>query len=790
MVSTVQLRVDVSIDISRIQTKESTARVEQFGSMITDVLDVVERIERQNNKDRAAEGLSSNPAATEALPKKVVEVLNDNDIDVGVRVYRELVQELWTSAHSPKAEATKFAGDNAPSIQDAITRGLVSGVFDEIGKREKLITDAYESTFSWVFRRTPVIEAGEYLWSSFPKWLEGDDKSVFWITGKPGSGKSTLMKFILSSNELRRFLEKWAGGFPLHVTSFYAWIAGSDLQKSHLGLMRTVLHQCLQSHPGLASAVAPRRWALFSTLRSYEKQPPWEEWELKESFEYLLSEIVKTHRLAFFIDGLDEFEVSPTQTLALVKEIGARDGIKVCVASRQWREFNDELGTYPVLRMQDLTEGDMMRFVRGTFSLNIGFQEQMQIFADEVESIVLEIVNKSSGVFLWSHLVVKDLSEAFTDGEGLFRLKEILRSLPEDLKDLYTNIWRRMGHRRSSFARLMALFRASEGPLHLLNLWLADGGPQGLTGLDLSVLSVLHLSAIRSQVIRRLDSHTRGILELSKDDIVELLHRTTLDWVKGEEIWSDISSHLDPQFDPLIELIEAEGLLTRWRLAHPDVPGLQHDPERPSKQRIYEVLRYANKVKSSLPNTQRLVQILDEFDKDMADLLSCPRGGVMDKKPHNTDWAYYQGSGCNFLGLAVRYCAVIYVDSKLAARPQLLQASEIQRRSLLDNAIFGHYYNYTEDAGCVPITARIRMVALLLDRGASVGQLPPIRRDYVRTRASRAGDTEDERRDHKYWKEVDRLLSERESALSAREERFARGRFRLLLTLLPCIGHQ
>lgn len=600
------------------------------------------------------------------------------------------------------------------------------------------------------------------------------------------------MKFILSSNELRKFLEKWAAGFPLQVTSFYAWIAGSDLQKSHLGLMRTVLHQCLQSHPELASAVSPRRWALFSTLRSYEKQPPWEEWELRESFVYLLSEIVKTHRLAFFIDGLDEFEMSPAQTLALVKDIGARDGIKICVASRQWREFNDELGKHPVLRMQDLTEGDMMHFVRGTFSSNRGFHEQMQIFPDEVESIIVEIVNKSSGVFLWSYLVVKNLSEAFTDGEGLSRLKEILHCLPEDLKGLYTSIWRRMGHRNRSFARLMALFRASEGPLHLLNLWLADDGPQSLTTLDLFNLSDTRLSGIRSQVIRRLDSHTRGILELSKDDNVELLHRTTLDWAKGEEIWSEISSHLDPHFDPFIELLEAESLMNRRRLENITWP--RRGAATTVTQRIYEVLRYANKIRSSLPNTQRLVQILDNFDKDMEEMWSPSPCEAVGNKTRSSDWPYHQSPGCDFIGLTARYCAVAYIDSKIAVHPRLPQATALRAQSILDDAIFGHHY--TPDAGCVPIEARIRMVAYLLDRGASPGQLQRTRRADVREWAHIGAGTESAMEDQRYWEVVDGLLSEKESASlgynqgssAGKQGGFCKGRFLRLSALLGQIG--
>lgn len=153
--------------------------------------------------------------------------------------------------------------------------------------------------------------------------------------------------------------------------------------------------------------------------------------------------------------------------------------------------------------------------------------------------------------------------EAFTDGEGLVRLSEILRGLPEDIEDLYTNIWRRISKHRQGFARLLTLVKASEGPLNFLNLWLADEGwPQRFTGLDLANISNDRLSSLRSQLMRRLDSRTRGILELSKDDNVELLHRTTLDWANGK-IWSETAAHLGSTFDPAIDLLHSEVLMSR-----------------------------------------------------------------------------------------------------------------------------------------------------------------------------------------------------------------------------------
>jgi len=68
--------------------------------------------------------------------------------------------------------------------------------------------------------------------------------------------------------------------------------------------MRTLLHQSLQENPSLVSIVAPRRWALLTTLRSVVKMPPWQQWEIDETFEALLSQCSKTVKLALFVDGL------------------------------------------------------------------------------------------------------------------------------------------------------------------------------------------------------------------------------------------------------------------------------------------------------------------------------------------------------------------------------------------------------------------------------------------------------------------------------------------------------
>lgn len=78
--------------------------------------------------------------------------------------------------------------------------------FEEIADRHETIAEAHRKTYEWVFhegrpqiytsRHSSTINEPESppQWDNFLKWLQGGG-SMYWITGKPGSGKSTLMKF-------------------------------------------------------------------------------------------------------------------------------------------------------------------------------------------------------------------------------------------------------------------------------------------------------------------------------------------------------------------------------------------------------------------------------------------------------------------------------------------------------------------------------------------------------------------------------------------------------------------
>jgi hypothetical protein len=63
--------------------------------------------------------------------------------------------------------------------------------FHELGSRYHKIAAAHAHTFGWIYSEDPSLN-----WSSQTQWFRDPTKTLYWITGKPASGKSTLMKFI------------------------------------------------------------------------------------------------------------------------------------------------------------------------------------------------------------------------------------------------------------------------------------------------------------------------------------------------------------------------------------------------------------------------------------------------------------------------------------------------------------------------------------------------------------------------------------------------------------------
>lgn len=104
-------------------------------------------------------------------------------------------------------------------------------------------------SFEWVFDRPSI---------GLMPWLH-EGSGVFWISGRPGSGKSTMMKFLHNDPRTSQAIEEsgWKRGARQIRASFFFHHRGTAAQKSFQGLTQSILSQILEQEPKLLTALTP-----------------------------------------------------------------------------------------------------------------------------------------------------------------------------------------------------------------------------------------------------------------------------------------------------------------------------------------------------------------------------------------------------------------------------------------------------------------------------------------------------------------------------------------------------
>lgn len=289
-----------------------------------------------------------------------------------------------------------------------------------LGKSNADIKEAYHGTFDWVFENAS---------HRFLEWL-GSGTGIFWITGKSGSRKSTLIKFIYSHSRIREFLEKWAGSMELLVVYHCFWNTGESSQKSREGFLRSLLFQILSKKP---DRIEP----LWIDKHQDEEPPKGNQWSLQDLsilFRALVDEGSFNARVCVFVDGLDEYDGNPAEIISLLDEIARSPCFKLCVSSRPWLVFEHKFGTSnEKLRLDDLMRNDIKHYVESRLEGNELFNRLSIEDPNKTEEIPRVLVRNADGVFQWAeHMVNLLLQDASYVGSAS-ELLSLARSYPRGL---------------------------------------------------------------------------------------------------------------------------------------------------------------------------------------------------------------------------------------------------------------------------------------------------------------------------------------------------------------------
>ncbi|KLJ08561.1 hypothetical protein EMPG_16009 [Blastomyces silverae] len=286
----------------------------------------------------------------------------------------------------------------------------------------------HDGTFEWIFEK-----------SEFPKWLE-TEKGIFWIQGKPASGKSTLMKFIHQSSDVQRLFERYEPTKESVMLAFYFFLAdNTKKQNSQKGFLCSLLHQFLEVHWELDSS-----YLSDEQLRQKRRPDNWNLAELKRLLFEIVPKATVTKSICVFVDALDECQDDDlTDVIQIIMDL-KRHGLKVCVSSRPEPRILRRLQSVSrILKIEEYTRKDIEKFVAdqfGKFSSNASNlpREDLDLLSDDVAF-------EAAGVFLWAILVSRDICKGIENGDTFTQLEQRLKQVPGDLTALYKQMLERLG---------------------------------------------------------------------------------------------------------------------------------------------------------------------------------------------------------------------------------------------------------------------------------------------------------------------------------------------------------
>ncbi|KAJ5900022.1 hypothetical protein N7495_004766 [Penicillium taxi] len=357
-------------------------------------------------------------------------------------IVKERLQRLVRDAKVKVAE--RFAKDSLYLPQSKIIQScLKSLAFEDIDSRQNKIDIAATGTYSWLLSH-----------ETLTQWTR-QNRGLLWIRGKPGSGKSTLMKYALQ--EIPAVYDVDA-----LVISFFFHGRGHELQKTPLGLYRSLIHQLLKSVSGALTDLVEYFQEQQRTIGEPGDKWNWELQQLQAFLKSSLIRILKTRSVVLCIDALDE--CGEELAVELIKDFddlclslpSTESRFGICFSCREYPILDLREGSTIVLHKEN--KADIAAFVRERFSIS-DIDTEMQE----------EICTRAEGVFLWAYFVIQRLLRMERNGEPKGKIKAEIKRIPQGLGELYHELIQGMKDRPEAL-KLMQWICFSTRPLTTVEL--------------------------------------------------------------------------------------------------------------------------------------------------------------------------------------------------------------------------------------------------------------------------------------------------------------------------------
>ena len=233
------------------------------------------------------------------------------------------------------------------------------------------------------------------------------------------------MKFLLNSYRSR----------PQNKLFFFFNARGAELERSVVGMYRSLLLQLLGSRPALQIAFDAAGFMGWNINDNHA----WTVDSLKQVFEESVCRIGESDSVTCFIDALDECPDTEVRDMVQFFEhltnyvVQKRARSRILFSSRHYPHITIARGLGVVLESRPEHSQDINAYIEGSLRV-------VQDDVDHRKQIMHRIQEKASGVFMWVVLVVDILNTSHDEGRPPELLDKELEKLPDNLHALFQDI--------------------------------------------------------------------------------------------------------------------------------------------------------------------------------------------------------------------------------------------------------------------------------------------------------------------------------------------------------------
>jgi ankyrin repeat protein len=264
---------------------------------------------------------------------------------------------------------------------------------------------------------------------SYNTWI-GNRQGLLWVKGKPGAGKSTLMAFLYDKLDQIEGIQ----------LNFFFTARGSELQRTSLGMFRSLLNQIFVLDDIVRGAVREtyeKRCQLFGHYDEHK----WPQTMLEELLTGAILTSANQKQVRVFVDALDETGAESAQKLASyfhrLSTLAGKEKLplQICISCRHYPIISSPQAVE--VCVEDHNQGDIATYIDDVLA---EMEDDEGITRDMKEELMMQLNERAKGVFQWVHIMVPLLQQRVLGGDSLDDVRCWLDEVPADLEDVYSYI--------------------------------------------------------------------------------------------------------------------------------------------------------------------------------------------------------------------------------------------------------------------------------------------------------------------------------------------------------------